>query len=198
MLERLVDVCAKEMKMDPAEIRRKNFIQPSQFPYQTPVAVVYDTGNYEASLDKAMQLADYDGFTARAAVSKANGKVRGRGVPDLVVRDPRRGAHVGATERQFHFPPALRGDGQGEIESRAARRIVRGPQAPTLAVEDGAADCEPQAESISLGREKRIEDLLQRFARHARAVVGNHDAGITATRNDAVRGSRVAATSRRS
>ena len=48
-----------------------NFIQPSQFPYQTPVAVVYDTGDYEASLDKALELADYKGFDGRAAAAKA-------------------------------------------------------------------------------------------------------------------------------
>ena len=80
ILERLMSKAARELKMDQAELRRKNFIKPSQFPYQTPVAVQYDTGNYEASLDAALKLADYKGFEARRAASKAKGKLRGVGV----------------------------------------------------------------------------------------------------------------------
>ncbi|MEZ5924904.1 MAG: xanthine dehydrogenase family protein molybdopterin-binding subunit [Hyphomicrobiaceae bacterium] len=80
ILERLMSKAAREMKIDQAELRRRNFIQPSQFPYQTPVAVQYDTGNYEASLDAAMKLADYKGFEARRADAKAKGKLRGIGV----------------------------------------------------------------------------------------------------------------------
>jgi len=79
LIERLVDVAAREMKMDPAEIRRKNFIQPSQFPYQTPVALQYDTGNYDATLDMAMKMIDYKGFPARKAAAAAKGKLRGIG-----------------------------------------------------------------------------------------------------------------------
>ena len=61
-------------------MRRKNFIQPHQFPYQTPVALEYDVGDYEASLDKALELADYGGFTERRKASEAGGKLRGIGV----------------------------------------------------------------------------------------------------------------------
>ena len=74
---------AQELGVDPAELRRKNFIQPSQFPYQTPVAVVYDTGDYEATLDKALELADYAGFPQRRAEAKASGKLRGIGMCEL-------------------------------------------------------------------------------------------------------------------
>jgi len=84
LLERIVEVAAREMKMDPAELRRKNFIQPSQFPYQTPVALVYDTGNYEASLDEALKMIDYKGFPARKAASKAKGKLRGIGFSSYI------------------------------------------------------------------------------------------------------------------
>jgi carbon-monoxide dehydrogenase large subunit len=80
LLERIVDVAAREMKMDPAEIRRRNFIQPSQFPYQTPVALQYDTGNYGATLDKALGMIDYKGFAARKSASEKNGKLRGIGL----------------------------------------------------------------------------------------------------------------------
>jgi carbon-monoxide dehydrogenase large subunit len=77
VVERLVETAAREMKMDPAEIRRKNFIR--SFPYQTPVALLYDTGNYEATLDAAMKMADVKGFASRKEQSLKNGKLRGLG-----------------------------------------------------------------------------------------------------------------------
>src|SRR3546814_14403202 len=67
------------MKLDPAEIRRRNFIQPDQFPYQTPVALIYDIGNYGQSMDKALEMIDYQGFPARRKKSEAKGKLRGIG-----------------------------------------------------------------------------------------------------------------------
>ena len=78
-LERIVEVAARELGMDPAEIRRKNFIRPDQFPYNTPVALTYDIGNYEASLDEAMRMINYRGFSGRKAESQARGKLRGIG-----------------------------------------------------------------------------------------------------------------------
>ena len=84
LIERIVQVAADQLGMDPAEIRRKNFIQPDQYPYQTPVALVYDTGNYEASLDKALESADYAGFAARKSASKASGKLRGIGISSYI------------------------------------------------------------------------------------------------------------------
>lgn len=80
LLERIIELAARELKVDPAELRRKNFIQPHQFPYQTPVALEYDVGDYEASLDKALELADYGGFIERRKASEAGGKLRGIGV----------------------------------------------------------------------------------------------------------------------
>ena len=62
VVERIVETAARELNMDPAELRRKNFIPTDAFPYDTPVALTYDTGNYEASLDKALELSDYAGF----------------------------------------------------------------------------------------------------------------------------------------
>ena len=79
VVERLVEVAAREMKLDPTEIRRRNFIQPDQFPYQTPVALQYDIGNYGASMDKALEMIDYKGFPARRKASEAKGKLRGIG-----------------------------------------------------------------------------------------------------------------------
>ena len=77
VVERLVETAAREMKLDPAEIRRRNFI--TQFPYQTPVALLYDTGNYDKTLDSARKLADVAGFPARKAEAAKRGKLRGLG-----------------------------------------------------------------------------------------------------------------------
>lgn len=77
VVERLVETAAREMNIDPAEIRRRNFI--TRFPYATPVGLTYDTGDYEACLSRALELADVKGFPARRDASKANGKLRGLG-----------------------------------------------------------------------------------------------------------------------
>lgn len=79
LLERIVETAAREMNLDPVEIRRRNFIQPSDYPYQTPVALEYDTGDYEASLSKALEMSDYSGFPARREEAAARGKMRGIG-----------------------------------------------------------------------------------------------------------------------
>jgi aerobic carbon-monoxide dehydrogenase large subunit len=84
IVERIVNKAAQELGVDQAELRRKNFIQPSQFPYQTPVAVVYDIGDYEASLDMALKMADYAGFPARKAEAKGRGKLRGIGLASYI------------------------------------------------------------------------------------------------------------------
>ncbi len=77
VVERIVEAAARELKIDPAEIRRRNFIH--DFPYETPVALVYDIGDYEQSLAKALKLADVAGFPARRAAAEARGKKRGLG-----------------------------------------------------------------------------------------------------------------------
>jgi len=78
VIERLVEVAAREMNMDPAELRRRNFV--TQFPYQTPVASLYDIGDYNASLEKALQLADHKNFGRRRQESERRGKLRGLGL----------------------------------------------------------------------------------------------------------------------
>ncbi len=84
ILERTLSKAAAELGIDQTELRRRNFIRPDQFPYQTPVAVVYDIGDYSASMDKAIELADYNGVDARKAASKAKGKLRGVGVASYI------------------------------------------------------------------------------------------------------------------
>ena len=80
LVERIVTKAATELGKDPAELRRQNFIRTDEFPYETPVALTYDIGDYEASLNKALELSDYEGFAARKASAAAKGKLRGIGL----------------------------------------------------------------------------------------------------------------------
>ncbi|HVV80034.1 MAG TPA: xanthine dehydrogenase family protein molybdopterin-binding subunit [Pseudolabrys sp.] len=77
VVERLVEVGARELGLDPADLRRRNFIK--SFPHQTPVIMAYDAGDYNASLKKAMEIADVKGFGKRKRESARNGKLRGIG-----------------------------------------------------------------------------------------------------------------------
>ncbi len=76
-VERIVETAARELGIDPAELRRRNFIKT--FPYATPVGLTYDTGDYEATMSAAIALADVAGFEARKAASAAKGLKRGLG-----------------------------------------------------------------------------------------------------------------------
>jgi len=78
LLERVVETAAHELGVSPAELRRKNLIR--EFPYQTPVIMNYDAGDYETSLEAAMQAADYAGFEKRRQEAKGRGKLRGIGM----------------------------------------------------------------------------------------------------------------------
>jgi carbon-monoxide dehydrogenase large subunit len=80
IMERLVDQAAREMKIDPAELRARNLVRPDSFPYQTKTGWTYDTGNYAAAMAKCQALADWPGFAARRARSEDGGKCRGRGI----------------------------------------------------------------------------------------------------------------------
>ncbi len=82
LLERIVETAARELKVSPAELRRKNFI--TTFPYQTPVIMNYDAGDYAASLDAAMAAADYAGFDRRRDEARKRGKLRGIGMSNYI------------------------------------------------------------------------------------------------------------------
>src|SRR4030095_4069352 len=77
VVERLVEVAARQTGQDPAEFRRKNFI--TSFPHATPVIMTYDAGDYDASMRKALELSDYAGIAARKAESAKKGMKRGVG-----------------------------------------------------------------------------------------------------------------------
>jgi carbon-monoxide dehydrogenase large subunit len=81
-IERVVDKAARELGVDPVELRRQNFI--TEFPYATPVAVEYDTGDYHATMDKLLEIIDREGFDARAEDSRSRGKLRGLGIAHYI------------------------------------------------------------------------------------------------------------------
>ena len=83
-LERVIDKMCRELGLNPFEVRAKNFITTDMFPYTTPVGLAYDIGNYHATLEKAMSMADVTGFEARRAASAAKGKLRGLGLSTWV------------------------------------------------------------------------------------------------------------------
>ena len=84
LIERIVDVAARETGLDPAEIRRRNFIPRSAQPYQTPVAMVYDDGDYAKNMEDCLAEADAAGFAERRREAKARGKLRGLGVSSYI------------------------------------------------------------------------------------------------------------------
>jgi carbon-monoxide dehydrogenase large subunit len=79
-IERLAETVAKELEMDPAEFRRKNFIQPEQFPFETGLGRTYDSGDYEKTLDRALELVDYEAFRERQRAAREEGRYLGLGL----------------------------------------------------------------------------------------------------------------------
>ncbi len=84
VVERLVDIGARELGMDPTEVRRRNFVAPSQFPFQTQVALVYDSGNYAPALDKALQAVGYQRLREEQAKGRKNDQYIGIGVSTYI------------------------------------------------------------------------------------------------------------------
>jgi aerobic carbon-monoxide dehydrogenase large subunit len=80
LVERIVDCLASELKMDPAQLRLRNFIRPEQFPYTTRTGWVYDSGDYEPTMRKAMEMAGYDELRREQAEKRARGELMGIGV----------------------------------------------------------------------------------------------------------------------
>jgi carbon-monoxide dehydrogenase large subunit len=82
--ERLFDAAARSMRLDPAELRRRNLIAPEAMPYKNAMAQIYDSGRFEQILDRGLALADWNGFAARRAASEAKGLIRGRGLASFL------------------------------------------------------------------------------------------------------------------
>ncbi len=119
MLERMVDLVARELKMDPVQIRRQNFIQPDQFPYFIPTGNMYDSGNYEGVLDKTLKLIDLDFWRGEQERLRKEGRYIGIGVISAQERSV-----FSATEFWFWF-------------DKPAAKVTSAPESVTLTI-DGA------------------------------------------------------------
>lgn len=84
IVERLMDAAARQLKMDPRQIRKVNFIKPAQLPYKNAVGEVYDSGAFAHMLERASKLADWDGFAARKKAAKKKGLLYGRGLTSYI------------------------------------------------------------------------------------------------------------------
>ena len=82
--ERLVDIAARTLDMDPVEIRRKNYVTPDQMPWTNALGYIYDCGDFPGNMEKALAAIDYDGFEARRAEAAQRGRLRGLGLSNTV------------------------------------------------------------------------------------------------------------------
>lgn len=124
LVERMVDMFAREIGMDPAEVRRKNMVRPDQFPYENGLGWRYDTGNYVAALDRALQMAGADKVADLKQSARARGKRLGLGIGSYVTI-----AGVGPSPRMGR---------EGLIGSTWASAIVRVHQTGDVTVITGA------------------------------------------------------------
>ena len=142
IIERLIDAAAREMRLDPAELRRRNMIRPEQMPYTNPMGQTYDSGAFEKILDQGLALADWNGFAARRAESEARGKLRGRGI---------------ATFLEWTGGNALRGEGQrrrhrptaSSRSSRRRRRWARASRPATRSSRSTSSACRSRRSASS-------------------------------------------------
>ncbi|MGA2568023.1 MAG: xanthine dehydrogenase family protein molybdopterin-binding subunit [Pseudolabrys sp.] len=93
IIERMVDLAAGELGLDPIELRRRNYISPAQMPFKTGLTFTYDSGQFERNMDLALELADINGFKRRREESRKRGKLRGFGISNTIER-----AAAGGTE----------------------------------------------------------------------------------------------------
>jgi carbon-monoxide dehydrogenase large subunit len=84
LIERLMDLVARKLELDPADVRRRNFIEPSAFPFTTSTGLTYDSGDYANTMEKALQLADYRGLRTRQAALRKEGRFLGIGLSTYV------------------------------------------------------------------------------------------------------------------
>jgi carbon-monoxide dehydrogenase large subunit len=102
-IERLIDIAAAKLNIDRIKLRRRNLVKPSAMPYRNAVGMTYDSGTYEANMDLAMRVADWDGYTARRREAKKRGRLLGRGLANYVE------SSIGAPKEQARIAIAAEG-----------------------------------------------------------------------------------------
>jgi carbon-monoxide dehydrogenase large subunit len=95
IMERLVDAASRELGIDRIELRKRNHVKPSEMPFASPGGAVYDSGEFTALLDRAIDAADWKGFAKRKADSAAKGKLRGIGIGNFLEITADRGKEMG-------------------------------------------------------------------------------------------------------
>ena len=123
VIERLIDLAARRHGFDRLELRRKNLVPSTAMPYRNPVGIVYDSGDYRAAFDRAIELADWKGFESRRAEARGRGRYRGIGVANYIEINtgfPRERAHVTIRpERRVDLVLGTLSSGQGHETSFA-------------------------------------------------------------------------------
>src|SRR5204863_2896426 len=97
IMERLIDLAARRHGFDRLELRRRNLVPSTAMPYKNPLGLIYDSGDYQAAFDRAIELADWAGFEGRRAEARRRGRYRGIGVANYIEINtgfPRERAHV--------------------------------------------------------------------------------------------------------
>ena len=131
LIEQLLDRAARVIGVDPIEIRRRNFIPPSAMPHKLHSGIAYDSGDFMRVMDECLKLADWNGFPKRAAESKKNGKLRGRGIGYFIEEAAifnDRMVHPLRSERHAHDPrrhPFARPGSSDRLRADGARMARR-------------------------------------------------------------------------
>ncbi len=142
VIERLLDLAAAELKLDAAELRRKNFIQPSQLPYTFPSKNILDSGEFAHNMDDAIKLADWQGFAVRAAAAKTRGKRAGIGMAYYVEKTAGgfEMAHIEVrADGEVHVIAGTQSNGQGH-ETAYAQLVAERLQIPIEIVKVTSGD----------------------------------------------------------
>jgi aerobic carbon-monoxide dehydrogenase large subunit len=153
-LERAIDVAARELGLAPEELRRRNFIQPSEMPYQTPVESRYDSGDFAGIMDRAMQRADWAGFYERRKQSESNNKKRGIGLGMYIERcggGPGDTVRVAVSSKEVTVYSGMQDNGQGHATTFVQLLSSKlGVDAEKIRVVQGDTDVVP-AEGLTGG-----------------------------------------------
>ncbi|MGC1694053.1 MAG: molybdopterin cofactor-binding domain-containing protein, partial [Pseudolabrys sp.] len=147
LLERLIDAAADKTGIDAAELRRRNLIQPDKIPYTTAFGNSYDSGDFPGAFERALTLADYDGFAARRKAAKKAGRLRGIGIGcylEIAGAFPEEAARMtfpGGNKVGVSIGAGASGQGHATVFGRvAARRLGVAPETVTITSGDSARD----------------------------------------------------------
>ena len=184
MLERLMDLAAKETGLDRTEIRRRNFIPPDDMPYSTPLDVTYDSGEFEAILEKALPFADWDGFATRRDDTESAGKFRGLGIATFLEHagaQTAESARIGFDESgRVVLYSGAQSQGQGHINTFAQLiSETLGLPKDRITMVQGDSDLSPKAGSTTGSRTMSVgggafHKAALEVIEHAKTLAADH------------------------